>query len=157
MQRGEATKTILETLMGNGRTTWADLSQKLDMSAPAVADRVRRLEEDGTIRGYAALVDPRAVGCGLSAFVHVTLDAPVHRSDFLACIARLEEIQECHHIAGEHDYLLKVRCAGTDDLDRIVGDEIKAVPGVLRTYTTVVLKTVKESVVVPLSHLTGGT
>jgi Lrp/AsnC family leucine-responsive transcriptional regulator len=84
------------------------------------------------------------------AYIAVTLDRPASRTAFLRRVGRLTEIQECHHVAGDDDYLLKVRCAGTDDLDRILTDELKAVPGVIRTRTTVVLRTLKESVVVPL-------
>ncbi len=153
MPKEDITRTILETLMRNGRTTWADLSQRLGLSAPAVAERVRRLEDAGTIRGYVALVTPSAVGCGLTAFVQVTLAGPGYRAEFLERVARLDDVQECHHVAGEHDYLLKVRCAGTDDLDRVVSDELKSSPGVARTHTTVVLRTIKESTFTPLAHL----
>ena len=155
MLADEITRTILDTLMRGGRTTWKDLSQRLGLSAPAVAERVRHLEDAGTIRGYAALVNPSAVGCSLTAFVQVTLAAPSYRAEFQELVARLDEVQECHHIAGEHDYVLKVRCAGTEDLDRVVSNEIKGCHGVARTHTTVVLRTVKESTFVPLAHLPG--
>src|SRR6187551_3352489 len=92
-------KAIAE-LMAQGRRTWADLAADLGLSAPAAADRVRRLEERGVIRGYAALVDPAAVGCELTAFVAVTLARPADRAPFLALVARLPEVQECHHTAG---------------------------------------------------------
>jgi Lrp/AsnC family leucine-responsive transcriptional regulator len=133
-----------------GRESWATLGVALGMTGPAAAERVRRLEADGVIRGYAALVDPDAVGAGLTAFVSVTLERPGNRAAFLRRVSRLTAIQECHHVAGDYDYLLKVRCAGTADLDRILTDELKAVPGVVRTRTTVVLRTLKESVIVPL-------
>jgi Lrp/AsnC family leucine-responsive transcriptional regulator len=140
----------VERLQLAGRESWATLGVALGMTGPAAAERVRRLEADGVIRGYAALVDPEAVGAGLTAFVAVSLERPGHRAAFLRRVARLTEIQECHHVAGDHDYLLKVRCAGTADLDRILTDDLKGVPGVVRTQTTVVLRTLKESVVVPL-------
>lgn len=151
----DVSRTILDTLMRSGRTTWAELSQRLGLSAPAVADRVRRLEDSGIIRGYAAIVNPAAIGCGLTAFVQVTLDTPAHRTEFLDCVEHLDDVQECHHVAGKYDYLLKVRCGGTEDLDRVVSGELKAVPGVLRTHTTVVLKTLKESIRLPLTHPAG--
>ncbi len=111
---------------------------------------MRRLEADGVIRGYAALVDPHAVGESLTAFVAVTLERPGNRTAFLRRVARLAEVQECHHVAGDYDYLLKVRCTGTSDLDRVLTDQLKSVQGVVSTRTTVVLRTLKESVVVPL-------
>jgi len=140
----------VERLQLAGRESWATLGVALGMTGPAAAERVRRLEADGVIRGYAALVDPEAVGAGLTAFVAVSLERPGNRAAFLRRVARLAEIQECHHVAGDHDYLLKVRCAGTADLDRILTDDLKVVPGVVRTRTTVVLRTLKESVIVPL-------
>src|SRR4051794_24025968 len=99
---------LIGHLMSHGRASWAELAQQLGLSAPAVAERVHRLEERGVIRGYAALVDPEAVGSSLSAFVAVTLERPSDRAAFLALVQRLPEIQECHHVAGDDDYLLKV-------------------------------------------------
>jgi len=141
----------IAALQQSGRASWAALGATLGMTGPAAAERVHKLEQDGVIRSYAALVDPHAVGATLTAYVAVTLDRPATRAPFLRRVARLAEVQECHHVAGDDDYLLKVRCAGTDDLDRVLTDELKAVPGVVRTRTTVVLRTLKESVVVPLS------
>jgi Lrp/AsnC family leucine-responsive transcriptional regulator len=136
--------------MTHGRATWAELAELLGLSAPATADRVRRLEERGVIRGYAALVSPEAVGLCLTAFVAVSLDRPKDRRAFLAKVADLPEVQECHHVAGEDDYLLKVRCSGTRDLDRVVSDELKELPGVVRTRTTIVLSTEKETSALPI-------
>lgn len=142
-------KAISE-LMTNGRTSWAELANCLGLSSPATAERVHRLEEQGVIRGFTALVEPEAVGCGLAAFVAVTLDRPEHRNPFLQRISEMREIQECHHVAGEDDYLLKVRCRGTRDLERVVSEEIKDIPGVARTRTTIVMSTHKETPVLPM-------
>jgi Lrp/AsnC family transcriptional regulator, leucine-responsive regulatory protein len=143
----------VERLQLAGRESWATLGIALGMTGPAAAERVRRLEADGVIRGYAALIDPQLVGAPLTAFVAVTLERPGNRAAFLRRIGRLIEVQECHHVAGDYDYLLKVRCAGTIDLDRLLTDELKSVPGVASTRTTVVLRTMKESVIVPLPDL----
>lgn len=141
---------VLGLLMKHGRATWAEIASRVRLSAPAAADRVRRLEEKGVIRGYAALVDPGAVGFPLTAFVAVTLERPSHRASFLKRVARLPEVQECHHVTGEDDYLLKVRCRGTQDLDRLLVKEIKTVQGVTRTRTAIVLNTAKETTTCPL-------
>jgi Lrp/AsnC family leucine-responsive transcriptional regulator len=143
----------IAVLQKKGRASWATLGAALDMTGPAAAERVHKLEADGVIRGYAALVDPYAVGATLTAYIAVTLDRPASRVRFLRRVGRLREIQECHHVTGGDDYLLKVRCADTDALDRVLTDELKAVPGVVRTHTTIVLRTLKESVVVPLTPL----
>ena len=112
---------------------------------------MRKLEERGVIRGYAALVNAEALGYPLTAFVAVTLERPQHRHSFLRRLASMKEIVECHHVAGEYDYLLKVRTRGTQDLDRVLSEKLKAVAGVARTVTTIVLSTSKESVEVPIA------
>ncbi len=137
-------------LMVQGRATWAELAQQLGLSAPAAAERVHRLEDRGVIRGYAALVDAEAVGCMVTAFVAVTLTLPAHRAAFLARVQTLPEVQECHHVAGDFDYLLKVRCASPRELDRVLSEELKGIPGVERTRTTIALFTLKETPAVPL-------
>jgi Lrp/AsnC family leucine-responsive transcriptional regulator len=142
--------TILAELMARGRMTFSDLAGRLGLSAPATAERVRRLEERGVIKGYAAVVDPESVGCGVTAFVAATLEHPRHREAFIELVRRLPEIQECHHVAGDDDYLLKVRCGTMRDLERLLSSEIKGLPGIARTRTIVVLSSIKETSVLPL-------
>src|SRR5258706_4468460 len=136
----------LNLLMRRGRASWAELAKHLGLSPPAAAERVRKLEERGVIRGYAALVSAEALGYPLTAFVAVTLEHPKHRQAFLRRVAGMKEIVECHHVTGDYDYLLKVRSRSTQDLDRVLSEKLKAVAGVARTVTTIVLSTVKESV-----------
>jgi Lrp/AsnC family leucine-responsive transcriptional regulator len=143
----------LRHLQRCGRATWAELAGILGLSAPAAAERVHRLEERGAIRGFAALLAPEAAGCGLLAFIAVTLERPRHRAAFLARVQELPEILECHHVAGDDDYLLKVRCRGARDLDRLLIEGVKSLPGVVRTRTTMALATVKETTELPLARL----
>lgn len=140
---------IIRLLMARARTTWAELGNVLGLSAPAAAERVRRLEERGIIKGYCALVDAEAIGYGLAAYIAVFLDRPEHRSGFLTVIKSIPEIQECHHIAGDEDYILKVRCQGTRDLERLLSEGIKSIQGVVKTRTTIILSTVKETPILP--------
>jgi Lrp/AsnC family transcriptional regulator, leucine-responsive regulatory protein len=140
----------LKLLMRNGRATWAELSQLLGLSAPSAADRVRKLERRGVIRGYAALVDPASAGHPLTAYVSVSLASHRDRAAFLRAICKMENVAECHHVAGDDDYLLKVRCRGTQDLDHLLAKELKDKLRVARTRTTIVLSTAKESVRVPI-------
>src|SRR4051794_33497062 len=125
----------LEALMQQGRMTWAELGNILGLSAPAAADRVRQLESRGVIKQFAALIDANQLGYGLAAFITVSLDRPQHRAGFLERIQSLPEIQECHHVTGEDDYWLKVRCLNTHHLDWLLSDQLKAIPGVIRTRT----------------------
>ncbi len=141
---------VLQQLMTHGRITWSELASLLQLSAPATADRVRRLEEKGIIQSYAALVNPELIGCGITAFIAVTLDRPEHRQGFVDLVNQLPEIQECHHVTGDDDYLLKVRCTSTRSLEALISNQIKGLPGILRTRTTLALSTVKETPVLPL-------
>jgi Lrp/AsnC family transcriptional regulator, leucine-responsive regulatory protein len=142
---------VLTLLMRRGRASWAELAKHLRLSPPAAAERVRKLEERGVIRGYSALVSAEALGYPLTAFVAVTLEKPQYRQGFLRRVAGMKEIVECHHVTGDYDYLLKVRSRSTQDLDRVLSERLKAVAGVARTDTTIVLSTSKESVAVPIA------
>jgi Lrp/AsnC family leucine-responsive transcriptional regulator len=151
----EVDRRALAVLSSNARVSWAELAAELGMSAPAAAERVRRLEELGVIRGYAVLVDAEAVGCGLTALVAVTLEKPAHRAGFHRWVRATEAAQECHHVAGEDDYVLKLRCTSTADLEALLSDGLKSLPGVARTRTTVVLSTIKETAAIPLPSRKG--
>lgn len=140
---------IIRRLMSNARATWAELGALIGLSAPAAAERVRKLEESGVIKGYAALIDPDSIGCGLAALISLTIENPEYRPAIIKKIGELAEILECHHVAGDVDYILKVRCFGTRDLERLISNEIKSFPGV-RTKTTVILSTIKETPVLPI-------
>ena len=141
---------LLRRLQHDGRAHWADLAVAVKLTPPAVAERVHKLAEAGVIKRIAAHVDPEAVGLPLLAFVAVTLAHPRDRRPFLARVASAPEILECHHVAGEHDFLLKVRCAGTSALDTLLSETLKAMEGVVRTNTTIVLGTPKETDILPI-------
>lgn len=143
-------RQALRFLMRRGRSTWADLAEKLELSAPSTTDRVRKLEEQGVIRAYAALVDAEQIGLGLTAFIAVTLEQHHTREKFLKRIQQIPEVLECHHVAGEYDFLLKVKCRGTRDLDRLLSDDLKGRAGAGKTHTTIVLSTQKETVELPV-------
>ncbi len=142
---------VIQHLMVQGRITWSELAVLLGLSAPATAERVKRLEERGVIQGYSARINPEAVGCQLTAFVALTLQHPQYRTTFLQHIQAMPNVLECHHVTGDDDYLLKVRCPDTRQLERIISEEIKGITGILRTRTTVVLSTPKETSEIPLS------
>lgn len=136
--------------MKEGRLTWAELGERLGLSAPAAAERVRKLEERGVIRGFAALADPEIAGFPVLAYVFVTLESQAKRKVFAEAVRKHEAIQECHHVAGEDDFLLKVRCRGMKELERLLAEDLKSRMGIARTRTTVVLGTAKESIVLPV-------
>lgn len=146
----EIDKKIVRSLMRSGRMPWKELASELGLSAPATAERVRRLEEQNLIQSYNAILNPELIGCNLTAFVAVTLERPEHRASFIQKVQKSDYVQECHHIAGDDDYLLKIRCGSTKELDKVISEGIKSLPGVARTRTTIVLASVKESTELPL-------
>ena len=142
-------RKALSHLMADGRASWAELGSHLGLSAPAAAERVRKLEERGVIRQFAAIADPVLAGYPVLAFVSVTLMSQSKRKAFLAAVGRNASILECHHVAGDDDYLLKVRCQTMGELDALLSEDLKGRMGVARTRTTVVLGSAKETSALP--------
>jgi Lrp/AsnC family leucine-responsive transcriptional regulator len=149
----EIDRKIVHALVDNARISWAELGEHAKLSAPAAAERVRRLEADGVVRGYVARLDPDAVGRGVAAWIAVTLEKPAHRARFVRWVQASDDVQECHHVAGEDDYVLKVRVASTSALESLISDGIKGLDGIARTRTTVVLSTIKEGALMPARKL----
>jgi Lrp/AsnC family leucine-responsive transcriptional regulator len=141
---------VIVALQKDGRASWADLGAALGLSPPAAAERVRKLVDNGTIRGFTAWLDPNAAGFPVLAFVAVTLEAQGARAGFLAAVRGHDLIQECHHVAGDDDFLLKVRCRSLSELERLLADELKGRLGIARTRTTIVLGTAKETIALPV-------
>ena len=140
---------ILERLQANARATWTELSNELGLTAPAIAERTRKLEERGIIQGYHAHLEPERLDCGLLAYIAVQLRHPDARQPFLKRIHAMTEILECHHMSGEDDYWLKVRCANTKALERIISQEFQTVEAI-KTRTTIVLSSLKDTTKLPL-------
>jgi Lrp/AsnC family leucine-responsive transcriptional regulator len=134
---------ILELLQHDGRESYAEVGQTVGMSGPSAHERVKKLEARGIIRGYAALVDPTMLGYGVLAFMFIKQVPGTIATDLTGDFAAVEEIEECHHIAGEADYLLKVRATDTRHLERIL-HKIQAVPHVFTTETQVVFSSAFE-------------
>lgn len=148
----ETDRQILLILQEDGRISNADLARRIGLSAPATYARVRRLEEQGLIRGYVALVDMEQAGYDLLCFVHVSLQ--MHQSqpveNFKQAIRSMPEVLECHHVTGDYDYLLKVALRNRKDLERFAIERLTPIPGVARIHTSLVLRVVKETTALPL-------
>jgi Lrp/AsnC family transcriptional regulator, leucine-responsive regulatory protein len=128
---------ILEVLQRDGRRPYAELGADAGISGPSAHERVKKLEARRVIQGYAAIVDPRAVGYDILAFSWITQAPGTAQIDLTAAFAAIPEIEECHHITGEADYLIKVRARDTRDLERIL-HLVQATPNVFQTETDVV-------------------
>lgn len=138
----ETDRLILRLLARDGRTSFTDLAKATGLSVSAVHTRVKRLEQRGVVRGYAAKVDAVAVGLPLTAFISVKpidASAPDDTPDKLA---HLDVIEACHSVAGDESYILKVRVASPGDLESLL-NEIRAAANV-STRTTIVLSTPYE-------------
>ncbi|HVB14127.1 MAG TPA: Lrp/AsnC family transcriptional regulator [Candidatus Dormibacteraeota bacterium] len=133
----EIDSAILRSLQADARTTLARVGRLVGLSPSSVHERIRRLQRDGVIRGWTLELDPRAVGRPVTAFVGV--DADVTGGILAARLRQRQEVDECHSIAGDLSFFLKVRAADTEALLGLV-DWIKELPGVRATRTTVVLK-----------------
>jgi Lrp/AsnC family transcriptional regulator, leucine-responsive regulatory protein len=136
-------REIVRLLAADGRMSYTDLGRATGLSTSAVHQRVRRLEERGVIRGYAAVVDPSAVGLPMTAFVAITPLDPSQPDDAPQKLSDLPQIEACHSVAGQESYILKVRVPSPVDLETLLA-EIRAVANV-STHTTVVLSTPYES------------
>jgi Lrp/AsnC family leucine-responsive transcriptional regulator len=145
----------LALLMERGRAPWTELGEALALSAPAAAERVRKLEEQSVILGFRAIANPDALGFPLLAFVHVTLGSRARREAFLKGVAKHTQVVECHHIAGDDEYLLKVRCRSTSDLEQFLNVALKDRLGIERARTTIALTTVKETTALPTDAASG--
>jgi len=128
---------ILAVLQRDGRRPYADLGAEVGMTGPSAHERVKKLEARGVIQGYAAVVDPRAIGYDVLAFSWITQAPGTMSHDLTESFAAIPEIEECHHITGEADYLIKVRARDTRDLERVLR-RVQSTPDVFSTETDVV-------------------
>ena len=133
-------RRLLTALLADARTSWADLARQVGLSAPAVQDRVRKLEREGVLRGTTARLDAARAGLGVSALVGLQQREGVDADDIVDRLREVPEIEDCWFVAGEEAFVVKVRVADLDDLDRTLR-VLRHVPGVTRTRTTVVLNT----------------
>lgn len=143
---------LLEALQRNARSTFADLGNIVGLKAPAVHDRVKRLEQRGFLQGYTARVATARLGIELMAFVSAYTTPDVQYEVFTNAIAALPEVGEIHSVAGEESFVLKVFTRSTRHLDDFL-TRLKAIPGMARTKTTIVLSTVYEPAELSLREL----
>jgi Lrp/AsnC family leucine-responsive transcriptional regulator len=143
--------TILDTLQNDGRIANNDLAKKINLSASPCLERVRRLEKEGYIERYRAVLNSIKLNYGMSAFIQVTLDRTTSDvfEKFKVEVVKIKEVVECHMIAGGFDYLLKLRFANMDAYREVLG-MIVELPAVSQTHTYVVTENVKEDKGVPI-------
>ena len=151
--RDEIDDAILRELQADGRLANADLARRIGLSPAATHARVRRLERDGVIAGYVALVDREHAGFDLLCFVNVALRAHRHEDieRFRAAVIAMPEVLEVHHVTGEHDYVLRVALHNRRDLERFLVDRLSLLAGIARIQTSLVLREVKRTTALPIA------
>lgn len=138
-------RALLAQLQQDGRTAYADLGARVGLSASAINDRLKRLRAKGALLRITAEVSPAALGLELLVFLLVELGELRYEPEFLARMRGRPEVQECHHVAGDYSYLLKLRLTGTAHFEHFLSEQVKTMPGIQRTHSVIALLTVKET------------
>ncbi|NKX37820.1 Lrp/AsnC family transcriptional regulator [Rhodobacteraceae bacterium R_SAG4] len=153
MALDQVDRRILAVLQKRGRISNSDLSETVNLSASACHRRVQRLESDGYIRNYVALLDARKLGVPTTVFVEITLQTQADEvlDAFEKAVARIPDVLECHLMAGTADYILKVVAENTDDFARIHRQHLTRLPGVAQMQSSFALRTVFKTTALPIS------
>ena len=147
---------ILDLLQEDCRFSLARIGEAVGLSAPAVLERIKKLEAAEIITGYHALLNARRLGLDVTAFIGVIVGHPKLIGDAERQVVALADVLECHHVTGEYSLLLKVKTENTSSLERLIS-QIRSLDGVARTETMVVLSTHTERVRLPVHPTTGRT
>ncbi len=147
-------RNIIRVLQKDGRITFAELSRQVGLSATPCVERIKRLEKEGVIRGYTALINPHYLQAGLVVFVQIRLSRSAQDifEAFREAAKALPEIQECYLVSGNFDYLLKARVADMDAYRRFYGETLLTLPGVQECTSYVVMEEVKDTLEVPVHY-----
>jgi Lrp/AsnC family transcriptional regulator, leucine-responsive regulatory protein len=140
-------RNILNVLQHQGRIANVDLAKQVGLSPSPCLERVKRLEEQGYITGYFAQLDPNKLGASMLVFVEISLSktSPDIFADFSAAVQQQDDIQECHLVSGNFDFLLKTRVADMASYRKLLGDTLLRLPGVRESRSYVVMEEVKHS------------
>ncbi len=146
---------LLEALQGRGNATNAQLGEQVHLSASQVSRRLQRLEEAGLIAGYAALLDPAAVGLGVTAFAEVVLERQGGHSPetFENAVAAMAEVLDCFSVSGDADYVLRIVAPDLAAFSDLMMKRLLCLPGVARIKTNIALQRIKQTHVLPLEHI----
>lgn len=145
-------RRILVELQENGRIPIVELANRINLTKTPCAERVRRLERDGVIKGYRADLDPEPLGAGFIMIVLVTLNQTSDNflEDFNQAVRRIPEIQTCFMVAGNFDYMLVARTTNITHYRTVLGDQIGKLPGVQQTHSYVVMEEITNRKTVPV-------
>lgn len=139
---------ILKLLKENSRVSASEISSKINLSIPAVSDRLRKLDASGVIEKYTVIISNKKMNKNITVIMFVSLKNPNFTNKFVEFVQNENEIIECHYLTGDFDYALKIVTEDTETLEKIL-NEIKLIKGVLRTKTVVTLSTIKNNYSIP--------
>ena len=142
---------ILDMLQRNGKLSQAKIAGAVGLTTPSVNERIKKMERHGMIRGFVALLDHEKMGFPLTAYVDVALEHPRFEKGFVDDLEKLLGVQECHYLAGEFAYRLKVKAVSTAALADFLQHRLMTIKGVVRTRAQVSLASKKESTLLPLA------
>jgi Lrp/AsnC family leucine-responsive transcriptional regulator len=131
---------IVALLQENCKLPLAKIGDKVGLSAPAVVERVKKLEDSGVVAAYRAILDARLLGKDVTAFIGVSIGHPRRIAEFENAVTHIDDVLECHHVTGQHTLLLKAKTANTSTLEELIS-KVRSIDGVERTETMVVLST----------------
>jgi Lrp/AsnC family leucine-responsive transcriptional regulator len=141
---------ILDMLQRNGKLSQAKIAGAVGLTTPSVNERIKKMERHGMIKGFVALLDHEKMGLPLTAYIDVALEHPRFEKSFLDDLEKLLAVQECHYLAGEYAYRLKVKAANPAALADFLQQRLLAIRGVQRARTCLSLSSKKESTLLPL-------
>lgn len=141
---------ILALLQADGRMANAEIAQQVGLAPPTVLRRIKLLEERGYIRGYAALIDPLALGLTVTAFVFIETSAGCDLASVNEFLVQLPGVQEVHRMIGEWCFLMKVRTQTPQTLEQLIYQQLRRHPEVRRTFTSLATSSTYETPAVPL-------
>ena len=146
-------KKILKLLQANGRISNIELSKAIDLSPTPCLERVKRLEENGYIKGYMALLDPKLLEAELLVFVEITLtrNSSDIFNEFNQAVVNLAPVLECHLVSGNFDYLIKARVANMEEYRKLLGETLLTLPGVADSRSYIVMEEVKDTLSIPIA------
>ena len=140
----EKDKLILSLLQKDGRMTASEMAEKVDLSVPAVTERIRKLTEGSVLKEFRAVLDAKKVGYDVTAYILLDMSSSNSYGDMVQYAQDNDEVLECHSITGEGSHILKVRTHDTSSLESLLRN-IQSWPGVIRTHTMIVMSTFKEA------------
>ncbi len=152
MQLDAIDRSILAALQNNGRLSNVDLAQRVHLSPSACLRRVKRLEDDGVIAQYVALLNPKAVGQHGTSFTIINLESMSNQllGAFEQAVSAEPQILDCYYVAGANDYLIRFSYRDAEDLERFHTEVLMRLPGVERSNSMLVLRTVKKTSALPV-------